>query len=66
MPAAGDSGLYDLGGNVSEWCTSEEGKGKAAGFSAVSPTDPKAEFRPPRPMYIGFRVCCEAEKEKGK
>lgn len=57
MNPAGKSGLYDLGGNVSEWCSTEDGKGRILGLSAVSPTDQKAKFQPPDAPYVGFRIC---------
>jgi formylglycine-generating enzyme required for sulfatase activity len=63
MNPAGKTGLYDLGGNVSEWCSTESGKGKILGFSAISPSDQKAEFKPPNASYVGFRICLDNKKK---
>jgi len=59
MNPAGETGLYDLGGNVAEWCTTEDGKGMALGLSAISATDQKAKFQAPKALYVGFRICAE-------
>ncbi|MFC2164918.1 prolyl oligopeptidase family serine peptidase [Acidobacteriota bacterium] len=59
MYPAGKTGLYDLGGNVSEWCSTEDGRGKILGYSAISPTDKKTKFQPPSAAYVGFRICAE-------
>ena len=48
--------IFDIGGNVAEWCVSENGEGEILGGSAVTPLDEKAEYKPPRMEYVGFRV----------
>ncbi len=55
----GDGTIYDLGGNVSEWVTTNSG-GKVMGLSAVSTRDERVSFSPPPSKYIGFRVCEDA------
>jgi len=50
-------GVYDLGGNVAEWCLGNGGKGVVMGLSAVSPADPKFHYTVPPKEYVGFRVC---------
>ena len=52
----GKNNVYDLGGNVAEWCISENGEGKTMGISAVTPKDPKSVYYPPAAKYVGFRV----------
>jgi len=47
--------LYDLGGNVAEWVTTRDGKGKLIGGSADCPADANSGCEP-QPEYIGFRV----------
>jgi formylglycine-generating enzyme required for sulfatase activity len=48
--------VFDLGGNVAEWCVAKDGKGKTLGGSADQPADPKATDAQPAAAYIGFRV----------
>jgi len=48
--------IFDIGGNVAEWCVIEPGQGKIMGGSAISPTDSKMEYPAPRMEYVGFRV----------
>jgi hypothetical protein len=48
--------IFDVDGTVAKWCIANDGKGKILGGSAVTPTDPKFEYRPPRMEYVGFRV----------
>ncbi len=48
--------IFDIGGNVAEWCATEFGEGKIMGGSAISPTDTKMEYQVPRMEYVGFRV----------
>ncbi|MBN2171484.1 MAG: prolyl oligopeptidase family serine peptidase [Candidatus Krumholzibacteriota bacterium] len=60
MPAgsfapAGETGLYDLGGNAAEWAE-DEGGAVALGLSAVAAPDDRAEPVPPPPAYVGLRV----------
>ncbi|HFB99036.1 MAG TPA: peptidase S9, partial [Bryobacterales bacterium] len=55
FPGRGEDPIYDLGGNVAEWVTTEDGSGKALGGSADRPADPKALGQPDA-AYIGFRV----------
>ena len=52
----GKSNIYDLGGNVAEWCVSKNGEGKIMGTSAITPKDPKCIYSPPPLKYVGFRV----------
>jgi hypothetical protein len=58
MRSVGDTGVYDLGGNVAEWATNGD-KGKVMGLSAVSSRDKRVPYVEPRPVYVGFRVCRE-------
>ena len=51
-----DQLVFDLGGNVAEWCVTKDGKGKTLGGSADRPADPKALETQPGTAYIGFRV----------
>lgn len=48
--------VFDLGGNVAEWCVTRDGKGKTLGGSADRPADPKAADAQPGAAYVGFRV----------
>lgn len=54
-PGDGEDPIYDLGGNVAEWVTTEDGAGIALGGSADRPADSKAAS-PAAPAFIGFRV----------
>jgi dipeptidyl aminopeptidase/acylaminoacyl peptidase len=47
--------LFDLGGNVAEWVTTADGKGKVTGGSADCPSDPRSVCTA-APEYVGFRV----------
>lgn len=51
--------IYDLSGNVAEWCYTKDGKGLILGGSAFMPSDPKAEYKAPFLQYVGFRVVLE-------
>lgn len=48
--------IYDINGNVSEWCVDEENKGKVKGLSARNICDKREIFKAPPKNYIGFRV----------
>ncbi len=61
---AGKTGIYDLGGNVAEWVSTEKG-GKVMGPSAISPIDERTAYSPPPSRYVGFRVCEEPPGETG-
>lgn len=51
--------VFDLGGNAAEWCSDKNGLGKVLGYSAISPKDVKAIYKPPKKEYVGFRVVQE-------
>ena len=55
------SGIYDLCGNVAEWCKSQENKGEIIGLSAVSPADETLKYKAPPLNYVGFRIIKEAK-----
>ena len=55
-PVSEELMIFDVGGNVAEWCVAKDGNGKILGGSAVSPTDNKSGYQPPRREYVGFRV----------
>ncbi|MCS7155536.1 MAG: prolyl oligopeptidase family serine peptidase [Bacteroidetes bacterium] len=55
-PGAGPMLLFDIGGNVAEWCLDAQGEGVVRGGAAVLPADPKASYRPPAAAYVGFRL----------
>ncbi len=61
---AGDSGLYDLGGNAAEWVRDGD-EARSAGLCAVTALDP---FGPP-PLapaaYVGLRVVADAPPTPG-
>jgi dienelactone hydrolase len=57
--AAGEEGVFDLGGNVAEWTTTKEGKGKLMGGSADQPADAKYRESKAAAEYRGFRVVKE-------
>jgi len=52
----GEEVIFDLGGNVAEWCLEEDGGGEVRGGCAVLPRDERAPHRRPPDDYIGFRV----------
>ena len=55
-PVSDELIIFDISGNVSEWCIGEDGEGIILGGSAVTSTDPKGEYEAPRREYVGFRV----------
>ena len=61
-PGEGEDPVFDLGGNVAEWVTGEDGAGKAMGGSADQPADPKTARRPAL-EYVGFRVVRELKQD---
>lgn len=56
QPLSDELMIFDLCGNVAEWCVTPEGKGKISGGSAITPIDSKNVYQPPRMDYVGFRV----------
>ena len=48
--------IFDISGNVAEWCIGKDGEGIILGASAVTSTDSKGEYEAPRREYVGFRV----------
>ena len=58
----GDEGVFDLGGNVAEWVTTEDGKGKLMGGSADQPADAKSTLNKAAEEYRGFRVRLAANR----
>ena len=58
-----ESQVYDLGGNVAEWVSTETG-GQSRGGSADRPTDAKSQSNDATPAYQGFRVVLEPSAEK--
>ncbi len=58
----GNSNVYDLGGNVAEWCVTKNRDGKIFGGSVITPKDPKSVYSPPSLKYVGFRVILENNK----
>ncbi len=55
----GDDPIFDLEGNVAEWCSLKDGKGVIKGGAAVLPKDKKASYIAPPAAYRGFRVVCD-------
>jgi dipeptidyl aminopeptidase/acylaminoacyl peptidase len=56
FPPAGESGIWDLAGNVAEWTVTEDNSGKVLGLSALNPRDKRCKYTPPPLRYTGFRV----------
>ena len=55
-PISDDLLIFDIGGNVAEWCIGKNGEGKILGGAAVKPLDSRGNYIPPRLEYVGFRV----------
>ena len=55
----GEKLVYDLAGNVAEWCSNDSGKGQALGGAASQPVDNRGKQAQPAAEYIGFRVVLE-------
>ncbi|MCP2519100.1 prolyl oligopeptidase family serine peptidase [Candidatus Aminicenantes bacterium AC-335-A11] len=53
--------IYDLNGNVSEWCVKENGEGIILGLSARHICDKKEPYRSPSLEYVGFRILKETK-----
>ncbi|HUJ30233.1 MAG TPA: prolyl oligopeptidase family serine peptidase [Candidatus Acidoferrum sp.] len=60
----GEDSVFDLGGNVAEWVKSADGSGELSGGSADRPADPKAQSKPSRLSFAGFRVVREPSTSK--
>jgi formylglycine-generating enzyme required for sulfatase activity len=56
--------VFDLGGNVAEWCVGADGKGKLLGGSADRAADAKAQVLEAGEAYRGFRVVRGEVKKK--
>jgi formylglycine-generating enzyme required for sulfatase activity len=54
--------IFDLGGNVAEWVTTSDGKGKVEGGSADCAADARSVCVA-APEYVGFRVVRGAAKQ---
>jgi dipeptidyl aminopeptidase/acylaminoacyl peptidase len=52
----GDTGIYDLGGNVAEWTVAEDGTGVLSGGSADLPAGASGPSAEAGEAYRGFRV----------
>lgn len=71
-PVEKDAGVFDLGGNVAEWCVGAKGKGFLAGDCAIQPADSYAKWRqnPTERLvslsYVGFRVLKEQVEKPEK
>jgi dipeptidyl aminopeptidase/acylaminoacyl peptidase len=55
----GQADIYDLGGNVAEWYTKEDGTAGTYGYSAYDFVDPAGQPPRPEPAHVGFRVVRE-------
>ena len=55
-PVSNDLLIFDVGGNVAEWCVTPKGEGKIFGGSAITPINTKNKYQAPRMEYVGFRV----------
>ncbi|HMA62662.1 MAG TPA: prolyl oligopeptidase family serine peptidase [bacterium] len=54
----GKNNIYDLGGNVAEWCQSED-EPIILGPSAITPVNVKTDYESPAQEYVGFRIILE-------
>jgi len=57
----GEAELYDLGGNVAEWYTRDDGTPGTYGYSAYDFADATTETPKTDRAYVGFRVVREKE-----
>jgi dipeptidyl aminopeptidase/acylaminoacyl peptidase len=55
----GQADLYDLGGNVAEWYTKDDGTPGTYGYSAYDFVDPATATPQTQPAHVGFRVVRE-------
>ncbi len=58
-PVSDEILVFDLDGNVAEWCLAKDGKGRVLGNSAVSTLDSKTPYQQPAMPYTGFRIVLE-------
>ncbi len=58
-PISEDNLVFDLGGNVAEWVSTSDGKGRTMGGSADLPGDTKTVSKIPGMEYTGVRVIKE-------
>ncbi len=57
--------IYDLNGNVSEWCSGEgKEEGKVLGLSARNICDKRSIYKAPSLKYTGFRVVMEKKSKE--
>ncbi len=54
--------IHDVGGNAAEWVTDEGGGFRAAGKSAVTPSDDRGDDVRSPAAFVGFRLVKEAPK----
>lgn len=58
----GEAAVYDLDGNVAEWATSADGKGRLWGGSADRPADPMSRKSATKSPFAGFRIVLGVSK----